>query len=67
MDGGCGRIAVGEPADLVVLDHDPSLGGSRLDEARVLGTFRAGVALFASDELLDRAGGGRLSNAVGGA
>jgi predicted amidohydrolase YtcJ len=65
MDGGCGRLAVGEPADLVVLDHDPALGGSRLDEARVLGTFRAGVPLFASDELLDRADGGRLSNAVG--
>jgi predicted amidohydrolase YtcJ len=56
MGGGSGRIEVGAPADLVVLDRDPLAGAAELEEAAVLGTFRGGVPLFISDELLDRAG-----------
>jgi predicted amidohydrolase YtcJ len=62
MGGGSGRIEAGAAADLVVLDRDPLLAG--IDgpaEIEVLGTFRAGLPLFASDALLARRVDGRSS------
>jgi predicted amidohydrolase YtcJ len=67
MDGGRGRIEVGAPADLVVLDRDLLAGGAGLDGldgATVIGTFRAGVPLFVSDALLERAGNDRLAESA---
>jgi predicted amidohydrolase YtcJ len=58
MDGSPGRLLVGAPADFVVLGSDPLLvDPAALRDIQVMGTFRLGSAIFATEELLDRIDG----------